>query len=122
MNSTYGFGYGEDAKQQMLDDAREVREQDEANALAFEEAHMRQEINRATAMLWFAGIKPKVADVELLARAILEVAAELAGDGDPAFYVADAARELEKRIGGNLKKTLPGYMGVLRAAAPRSAA
>jgi hypothetical protein len=118
----YGFGYGEDAKQQMLDDAREAREQDEANAAAYEERMMRTEINKATAMLFRGGVLPiRNADVDLLAREIMDVAAELAGPtGDAAFWVTDAARELERKIGDI--HALPGYMGVLRAAAPRSAA
>jgi hypothetical protein len=35
MNSTYGFGYGSDEYHEIFAEAREAREQDEANAKAY---------------------------------------------------------------------------------------
>jgi hypothetical protein len=83
---------------------------------------MRAEVNKATSMLFRGGVTPILnADVDLLAREIAEVAAELAGpQGDPAFWIADGARELEKRIGDI--HALPGYMKALRGRTKRSAA
>ena len=77
---------------------------------------MRPELNRAAAMLFRSGVvHPTSSDSELLATDIMELAGELAGEqGNPAFYVGDAARELEKRIGGIDKLAL--YMKQLRAA------
>jgi hypothetical protein len=84
---------------------------------------MRSELNRAIAMMFQAGMKRNASDAELLARDIVCVAAELAGEtGDPYFFIADGARELERRLGGDLKKSLPGYMACLRAGASRQSA
>lgn len=82
---------------------------------------MRDEINKAMSMMFRAGItKREASDVELLARDIQLVAAELAGEtGDPHFFIADGARELERRIGDI--HALPSYMRCLRASAKESA-
>ena len=82
---------------------------------------MKQEINRAATLMFRAGIAMDDRDVKLLANDIAALAAELAGEqGDPAFYVTDAARELERRIGDI--HALPGYMDSLRAGAQRQRA
>ena len=89
-----------------------------------QEAAMRSELNKAIAMMFQAGMKRNAADAELLARDIVCVAAELAGEtGDPYFYIGDGALELHRRLGGSdeLKKNLPGYLACLRAGARQSA-
>jgi hypothetical protein len=109
--------FGADEWQSLYDEMYEARLQDDAK-----EIPMRQELNRAMAMMFCAGLKKNLSDAELLARDILLVAAELAGEtGDPAFHIGDAARELERRI-GDLKKNLSGYLAVLRVGAERKSA
>ena len=74
---------------------------------------MRPELNRATGMLFRAGVKHiTIPDCEILAADIVGVAAELAGEtGDPAFHIADAARTLENRVG---LANIPAYVRLLR--------
>jgi hypothetical protein len=76
---------------------------------------VKQELHRAIGMLFRAGLKHVTADDSaILARDIVTVAGELAGEeGDPAFHIDEAAAELEKRIGG--LKNLEAYMRCLKA-------
>jgi hypothetical protein len=66
-------------------------------------------------MLYRAEIKHITAeDATALGNDIMLIAGELAGEqGDPAFYVKDAAIELEKRIGG--RENLRAYVKCLHA-------
>jgi hypothetical protein len=113
--------YGTDYMHALLDSAREARLQDEANATAYEEEHLKPEVGKATALLFRAGVMHiKASDAELLGREIMVIAGELTGPtGDPSFWIADAARALEKRIGG--LERLEAYVGQLRAANKESA-
>lgn len=80
---------------------------------------MRPEVHKATGMLYCARVRHiKESDARLLGADIAAVAAEIAGEtGDPAFYIADGARELERRIGG--LDRLEGYLKCLRAGAAK---